>query len=540
MVAERRKPPGDAQELARTPDGLRRTAISSRELLTFKRSRSLAHAGGVAVKLTKPGIIRARNIRVFNLFPLTSRSPRQFSRREMLQLAGLSSVAGLSTLQTQAALAESNQRSHPATAKNCVFIFLCGGPSQLDMWDLKPNAPDSIRGPFNPIPTNVPGMQIGDMLPQIAQRGDKLAIVRSLFHDSQSHDTGIKYTLLSDSRAPGPAYPPLPSDHPGLGGVLRSLLGDAGALPAWVTIPRPFTTGDRFYRGQTGGFLGPAYDPFALNEEKKDSLADKTCRVETLSRPEAVDAGRFASRRSLLETVDAQAASLLETSASQQMKNHYEKALNLIESDEVRGAFDLEREPVTLRDRYGRNEYGQSFLLARRLVESGVRFVNWFWTYYGKDGCQFNLWDNHGADQEVCGGHNRGVEMIKGEYCCPSFDQAFSALLDDLTDRGLLDETLVVVTGEFGRTPKINKWTGRDHWCACYSSVLAGGGIRGGSIYGASDKHAAYVKDLPVRPEDIGATVLHGFGFSPEAEVMHPTGRPVRASKGTPLVDLFG
>ena len=473
---------------------------------------------------------------MMSLLPLSGRSPR-LTRRDALKLAGLGS---LGTVMPSTLLADGSERSHAPTAKRCIYIFLCGGPSQLDMWDLKPDAPDSIRGPFYPISTNVPGLQIGDLLPLTAQRADKLAIVRSMMHNSTSHDTGIKYTLLGDSTAPGPAYPPLQSDHPGMGGILKNLLGDDGRLPAWVMLPRPFTTGTRFYRGQTGGFLGPSFDPFALDEEKQDSLADKTFQIKSLKTPGAVDSSRFDHRRSLLKSIDGHAESLITSADSDQVRRQYEKAFDLVSSPDVRGVFDLDLEDTKLRDRYGRNEYGQSFLLARRLAESGVSFVNVFWTYYGKDGCQFNLWDNHGADQEVCGGHNRGVNMIRGEYCCPSFDRAFSALLDDLSDRGMLDDTLVVVTGEFGRTPKINKFSGRDHWCACYSTVLAGGGIRGGSTYGESDNIAAYVKDLPVKPEDISATMLHAFGFAPEAEIMHPTGRPVRSSSGRPVTDLFG
>jgi hypothetical protein len=473
---------------------------------------------------------------MFSLFPTTSHRSR-LNRRDAIKAATLGSIyAPLPLIQAAGA---SPQQTHSATAKRCIYIFLCGGPSQLDMWDLKPDAPDSIRGPFHPISTNVPGLQLSDLLPLTAQRADKLAIIRSMMHTSTSHDVGIKYTLLADSTTPGPAYPPKRSDHPGMGALLRSLLGDTGRLPAWVTLPRPFTTGTRYYRGQTGGFLGSAYDPFLLNEEKKDSLADKTFQIDALDTPEAVDGTRFTDRRDLLKSIDGHADALIASAQSDQVRRQYEKAFNLVASQDVRGAFDLEREPDALRDRYGRNEYGQSFLLARRLVESGSQYVNVFWTYYGQDGCQFNLWDNHGSDKEVCGGHNRGVDMIRGEYCCPSFDRAYSALLDDLTDRGLLDDTLVVVTGEFGRTPKINKNAGRDHWCACYSSVLAGGGIRGGSIFGASDAHAAYVKDSPVRPEDFGATILHAFGFPPEAEVMHPTGRPVRSSSGHAVTELF-
>jgi hypothetical protein len=477
---------------------------------------------------------------MFSLLPRSGsmkRGQHGLSRRDMLKLAGPGTLG--MAMPSLSALA-SSQQTHKPTAKRCIYIFLCGGPSQLDMWDLKPDAPDSIRGPFHPISTNVPGLQIGDLLPLTAQQADRFSIVRSMMHNSTSHDTSIKYTLLGDSTVPGPAFPPKRTDHPGMGGILKSLLGDTGRLPAWVMVPRPFTTGTRFYRGQTGGFLGAANDPFLLDEEKKDSLADKTFRINSLETPEAVDDSRFSTRRNLLRAIDGQADALIASAGSDQVRQQYEKAFDLVSSQDVRGAFDLDREASSLRDRYGRNEYGQSFLLARRLVESGVQFVNVFWTYYGKDGCQFNLWDNHGSDKEVCGGHNKGVDMIRGEYCCPSFDRAFSALLEDLTERGMLDDTLVVVTGEFGRTPKINKNAGRDHWCSCYSSVLAGGGIRGGSTYGASDAHAAYVKDSPVKPEDISATMLHAFGFAPEAEIIEPTGRPVRSSSGRPVTDLFG
>lgn len=477
---------------------------------------------------------------MMSLFPdpcSRRRQPIYMSRRDALALGAMGTL-GLNLPGTHTS-AHAATAEHRATAKRCIYIFLCGGPSQLDMWDPKPHAPDAIRGPFHPISTSVPDMHLGDLLPLTAQRADQIALIRSMTHTSNSHDVGIKYTLLADSTDTGPADPPSRADHPGLGGILRNLLGETGRLPAWVTVPRPFTTGSRYYRGQTGGFLGATHDPFLIDEEKRDSLADKSFSIRSLKSPKGVNPDRFDARRSLLQSIDQDLEQAIASAASHQLAGEYQKAFDLIASPEVRGAFDLEREPTPLRDRYGRNEYGQSFLLARRLVESGVRFVNVFWTYFGKDGCQFNLWDNHGSDKDVCGGYNRGVDMIRGDYCCPAFDKAFSALLDDLTDRGLLDDTLVVVTGEFGRTPKINQYAGRDHWAACYSSVIAGGGVRGGAIYGASDEHAAYVKESPVRPEDMGATILHAFGFSPDAEIRHPTGRPVRISKGHPVTQLF-
>ena len=205
-------------------------------------------------------------------------------------------------------------------------------------------------------------------------------------------------------------------------------------------------------------------------------------------------------------------------------RSNFDKSVTMLETESCRRAFDLTREDPRLRDRYGRNEYGQSFLLARRLVESGVRFVNVFWTFFDEKGCQFNLWDNHGVTTDVCGvgGARTGLDMIKHPYCTPSFDRAFSALLEDLECRGLLDETLVAVAGDFGRTPKINAMAGRDHWPNCYTQLLAGGGIRGGQVYGASDRNAAYVKDRPVSPEDFHATILHAFGLAPDATDPRP------------------
>jgi hypothetical protein len=473
---------------------------------------------------------------MLNLFTDPRIDSRGASRRDMLRLGGLFSLGVLPGVGTVLG----SSQSATATAKQCIFIFLCGGPSQLDMWDLKPAAPEGIRGPFQPISTTVPGLQIGELLPQTAQQADKFSIVRSMTHDTTSHDTGIMYTLLGDSRPPSnAAYPPARSDHPGAGAILKSLLGDSPRLPCWVTLPRPFTTGDRFYKGQSGGFLGPAYDPFFLDEEKKDSLAEKPFNLEALLLREGVDRCRLLQRQGLLGRLIEGSNQRFESAGTEDLRKYYEKAAAMLSADGISGVFDLQREPLPTRERYGRNEYGQSFLLARRLVEAGVRMVNVFWTYYGQDGCQFNLWDNHGSEKDVCGGYNRGIDMIKGDYCCPAFDMAFSALLDDLHTRGILDDTLVVVTGEFGRTPKINKFAGRDHWGQCYSTVLAGGGIRGGQVYGASDKQAAYVKESPVRPEDIGATILHAFGFPPEAEIFDPAGRPVRSSKGQPVTSLF-
>ncbi len=462
------------------------------------------------------------------------------SRREMLRLGGMG-AAGLGLPGLLQAEAASSSARFSGRAKNCIYIFLCGGPSQLDMWDMKPDAPSEVRGPFKPISTNVSGMQISELLPRTARHADKMCIIRSMRHTNPNHDVGILYTLLSTMRPPNNrAYPPTRQDHPGIGAALTNLMGAPGELPAWVTLPRHFTTGSRFYKGQTGGFLGPAYDSFALNEEKTDSLGSKDLQVTALDPTDGISQERLQSRAGLLDRLDAYSDEVLGGPMIDQTRAYREKAFSMLSSDRAKKAFDLNRESPKLRDRYGRNEYGQSFLMARRLIESGVRMANVFWTFYGKDGCQFNLWDNHGSDKEVCGGFNKGFDMITAPYCCPSFDVAYSALLDDLSLRGLLDETLVVVLGEFGRTPKINKNAGRDHWPNAYSIVLAGGGVKGGQIYGATDKHAAQVTEDPVTPDDLGATIYHAFGIPPDTLIHDQQGRSILLTQGTPVTKIFG
>ncbi len=461
------------------------------------------------------------------------------SRRDWLRMNAVG-MAGLSLPRLLAAKEPVKGARKSSKATRCIYIFLCGGPSQLDMWDPKPEAPPGIRSSFAPLRTNVPGIHLTELLPQTAKHADKMAVIRSLNHGSTSHDTGIMYTLLGTGRPPNNrAYPPTRQDHPGIGASLGALLGAPGELPAWVVAPRVFTTGSRFYKGQTAGFLGPTHDPFALGEAKNNSLAEKEFTLKSMSPVEGVDASRFNTRKDLLNRLDAFTDAYLADPAVTQVAQYRDRAFSMLASKGAKRAFDLKLEPGKLRDRYGRNEYGQSFLLARRLVQAGVRTVNVFWSFYGKDGCQFNLWDNHGSDKQVCGGYNKGIDMIQAPYCCPAFDRAYSALLEDLKQNGLLDETLVVVVGEFGRTPKINKNAGRDHWPNCYSAVLAGGGVKGGQVYGRSDKHAAYVADNPVSPDDFGATIYHAFGLSPETLLYTPGDLPVPLSKGRPITAIF-
>jgi hypothetical protein len=376
------------------------------------------------------------------------------------------------------------------------------------------------------------------LIPQVAAQADKLALIRSMTHGDNSHSTAIVHSLLGQlSPRRGELYVAR-SDHPGIGGILHDVVGDCGEMPPWVVLPRPFGTNSPPYKGQSAGFLGPARDPLLFNKEKKGSLSEAPLTLDAIRPAEELTADRMIARRRLLEAVNVPANL---SAAPAALDVNYEKAFRLLTNESTNRAFDLDREPATVRDRYGRNEYGQSFLMARRLVEAGVRFVNVFWTFFDEKGCQFNLWDNHGVANDVCGidGQLTGAQQLTHEYCTPSFDRSFSALLEDLDDRGLLDETLVVVAGEFGRTPKINKTSGRDHWAHCYTQLLAGGGVRGGHVYGASDATGAYVQDSPVTPDDFHATVLHAFGLTPETAVLAPEGRPVRVTTGTPVTALF-
>lgn len=457
------------------------------------------------------------------------RTNRGVSRRELLRLSSLG-LLGLSLPnRTRAAM-----RSRDGKAKHCIFLFLCGGPSQNDLWDLKPEAPDGIRSVFRPIETSVPGIQFGELIPQVARHADKLAVIRSMTHDDNGHGTAIARSLLGQLPAQPGAEHVSRHDHPGLGAILHRLRGDCDELPPWVILPRPFTTGGPPYKGQSAGFLGAVYDPLMLDKEKKGSLSDREVKLDAIRLPEEINRARFDRRRRMLGEANGSANVIRAAATETLLAGHYDKALNLMSSGKANQAFDLSREPAALRDRYGRNEYGQSFLLARRLVEAGVRVVNVFWTFFDEKGCQFNLWDNHGVPSDVCGidGQLTGEAMLKHQYCCPSFDRSFSALLEDLQQRGLLDETLVAVAGEFGRTPRINATAGRDHWAPCYTQLLAGGGIRGGRVYGASDRIGAYVKDLPVTPDDYTATILHAFGFAPETEVYDQLNRPHGCASG--------
>src|SRR5262249_42212283 len=287
------------------------------------------------------------------------------------------------------------------------------------------------------------------------------------------------------------------------------------------------------YAGTYAGFLGPRYDPMELgaapNSSEQPSYA--------IGLPAEMDGIRLIARQGLLRTLEEQDRFLQRRPATEALGGFREQAFRMVSSPLAKRAFNLELEPPTLRDRYGRHEYGESFLLARRLVEAGVRLVSVIWMYFMPNGRIANVWDNHGGTAGL--GGITGYAMLKEKYCIPPLDQAYAALLEDLAQRGLLDETLVVVAGEFGRTPKINATQGRDHWGMCQSVLLAGGGVRGGQVYGSSDALAAYPRDNPVAPEDLLATIYHALGIAPESEVQDRSGRPFRITEGRPVTSLF-
>jgi hypothetical protein len=420
-------------------------------------------------------------------------------------------------------------------AKSCIYLFLWGGPPQQDMWDLKPDAPEGVRSQFRPIRTVVPGIDICDKMPLLARHTDKVAFVRSVSHPSNNHEPSV-YHMMTGKVNPGLVVPRNQrqrSDFPNLGSVV-SYFTPPGDMPATVTIPRPIGHDGVTYSGTYAGFLGPRHDPFEIKEAPNSGVSP----AHSLSLPDGLDTARLQGRHGLLNLIEARERRLQTGRAGESLGGFYEQAFRMVSSSSAKRAFNLDLEPPAVRDRYGRNEYGESFLLARRLVEAGVRLVQVTWMYIFPTGRVSNVWDNHAGFG--IHGAKTGFDLLAGPVCLQPLDQGLSALLDDLKQRGLLDETMIVAVGEFGRTPQINKDGGRDHWGACQTALLAGGGIRGGQVYGATDKRAAYVKDAPVSPEDLLATIYHGLGISPESELRDRENRPYRAVDGQALTGLFG
>jgi Protein of unknown function (DUF1501) len=457
------------------------------------------------------------------MFSLTDRGRRLcdgVTRREVLRVGGLSAF-GLSwpdLLRARAARPESRDRG---TAKSCIVLFLMGGPPQHSTWDPKPDAPPEVRGEFGPIETNAPGVRVSSLLPRLARHADKLCLLRAVSTGDNAHSSSGYFMLTGVPHAPMNAEnvnPGAPNDWPTLGALVRRLRGDRGGLPSAVRLPMHIFNTDRsVWPGQDAGFLGRASDPWLFRCEP--AAANFRIPEFTLSADVAVD--RLAERRDLLQQLDRAVATTSAAAPRDGFSPHQAQALDLLTSSRARAAFDLAKESPALRDRYGRHHFGQSCLLARRLVEAGVALVHVNWFRGPEEPPDAPCWDSH----------VREAQRLKTSLA-PTADQAFAALLEDLADRGMLDETLVVCMAEFGRSPRLNGAGGRDHWGPVFSVALAGGGVRGGQVYGSSDKLGAHPKDGRVLPQDLTATVLHCLGYEPDTEIRDSLGRPIPASRG--------
>ena len=428
-------------------------------------------------------------------------------RRDFLKLGSIAGLSMAEILRLQQLAPANDQKKRDDI--NCIFLFIVGGMPQQDMWDLKPDAPAEIRGDFDPISTAVPGIQISDVLPNIAKVTNKFAILRSLTHGDSDHGRG--FHVMMSGKQPGVGdfnATKNNNQHPSIGSMVAKL-GRPGALPPYISLPNFLNSGGP-------AVLGATYSPFVIDADP----AAPEFAVRDISLPTSVTDDRNRRRQDALKAFNDFEDKV--QGAGEQVKaldQFYEKAYNLMTSKQAKQAFDISREPESVREKYGMTSAGQCCLLARRMVEAGCRFV----------GIENGHWDTH----------RMNTHSLR-ELLCPSFDQAIPALLNDLTERGLLEKTLVVITTEFGRTPQINQLLGRDHWPNAFSIVMAGAGIKGGQVIGATDKIAGEVTDRPITAQDMAATVLYALGIDHETVVQTPLGRPVPlVDEGRPVYELF-
>ena len=427
------------------------------------------------------------------------------TRRDFLQVGTLGAL-GLSLAklaQFEALGAVDKSKSERA----CILIFNLGAPSQLDTFDMKPDAPTEIRGPFKPIRTNNPDIQISEIFPLHAKLADKFSLVRSCYHTAAAvHDTGHQMMQTGRLFTGG-------VNTPHAGCALHYLQGKGREMPTHVILPEPMgPTGGNMPHGQDAGFLGKNFDPFVLNADP----SKPNFKVPDLLPPKDLGEARLERRRELRQVVDSTVKNFEASESARLMDQNFALAYKLMTSVKAREAFDLSKEPVKVRERYGMTRFGQSCLLARRLVEAGVRFVtiNTFITVFDEI-----TWDIHGS---------KPFTSIAGmkDIVAPMYDQGYSALLEDLFQRGMLDDTMVCNLAEFGRTPRINPAGGRDHWPQCWTSYFAGGGVKGGRVVGKSDEIGGYPVERPVSPAEVVATIYHSLGIDLETELPGPGGRP--------------
>jgi hypothetical protein len=462
-----------------------------------------------------------------------TREPSGLSRREWLRIGGLGalglSLPGMLTAQASTAQRSAEKGANFGRAKACILLFLSGGPPQHETFDPKPEAPPEIRGDFRSIPTCVPGMHFCETLPHTARIANRLAVIRSMTTDINSHSSSGAFMLTGYMPATKAENVPAgPQDWPSIAAAVGALKPSERSPLSSVVLPELIhNNGHIVWPGQNGGFMGAPWHPILM----KCDPTETPMHIEGMSLDDGVSTLRLSERYSLLQQLDRHFKAGVNNAAVGELSHMQQKAFDVLHSDASRSAFALERESPALRDNYGRHKFGQSVLLARRLIEAGTRLVQVNWPREGADETESSpLWDTH----------RNNAGRVR-EVLCPQFDRTFATLIEDLQSRGLLDETLVVVMGEFGRSPKINAAGGRDHWGTCFSVVLAGAGIGGGQIIGASDRLGAAPVSRPVRPPDLAATIFHFLGIPAGGEFIDPLGRPRRLTDdGVALRELVG
>ena len=451
------------------------------------------------------------------------------NRRDALRVGG-AGMLGMTLPKLLKAVESQSEENRPKTrAKSVIFLFQWGGPSHVDTFDMKPDAPDAYRSKYGQISTSVPGMSICDKLPETARVMHHFAQIRTVHHTMNNHNSA-GYTALTGVEPPtdDQRLRDTPDLFPAYGSVVDKVAPNTNGMPTFVSYPHRISDGSTT-PGQHASFLGKSHDPLFVPNDPNDPQFE----LSQLSLPSGVTVDRLESRRELQQIINRQAGSLDQSAAARGLDAYYERALGMLNSTRVREAFDLSKEDENLRSAYGRTTYGQSCLLARRLVESGVKFVTvYFSRSIGGRSKTSGGWDTHGFDD------TRMYEILP-EWHFPLTDQTLPTLINDLKTRGMLDDTLVLWMGEFGRTPKINKNISRDHWPGCYTTLLAGGGVRGGAVYGASDKFGARPARDPVTTGDLAATLYDLMGINHETEVRDNFNRPLPIAAGRPVREIY-
>ncbi|MBS1825589.1 MAG: DUF1501 domain-containing protein [Acidobacteria bacterium] len=468
------------------------------------------------------------------------------TRRELLR-AGSVGLLGLSLPQffgwqkaqaANSASAKLDGAKGFGSAKSVLFVFLQGGPSHLDIWDPKPNAPSNIRGEFKPISTKVPGIQLSEHMPKLAEQVKRYTLIRSMSYTPSGlfNHTAAIYQMLTgyppDRVSPsGQLEPPSPADFPTAGSHISKMMPPKEPVLPFVEMPRPLQESNVIGKGGAAGFLGKAYDPYRLYQDP-----NKNVKLDDLALRKEVTPERLKDRLELLKGINGSMPQLEKALKDQAIDEYYAKAFDLVLSGKARDAFDLSKEEDKVRDRYGRTTFGQSLLMGRRLIEAGTRFVQVNWPAVANGNPEVDAFDTHAAN----------FGPLKNLHC-PVLDSGLSALVEDMDQRGLLKETLVVAVGEFGRSPRMgvstsgntNSPDGRDHWPYCYTAMVTGAGIPGGKLYGESDATGSSPKEKPVHPNDLLATVYYALGINPEMEVRNHLNQPRELVKGKTLPDLW-